>query len=89
MVLSNRVTEDSPDRGCAPETVLDKGSCSYRLPPTGFKGFSSVPSDSLPFKGTLNFVCDRPHKRTELSGNGRYDQLVGFAFCGKSFVTGT
>ena len=89
MVLSNRVTEDSPDRGCAPETVLDKGSCSYRLPPAGFKGCDPVSSDSLHFNGALNFVGDRPHKRTELSGNGRYDQLVGLAFCGKSFVTCT
>jgi len=88
-VLSNRVTEDSPDRGCAPETVLDKGSCSYRLPPTDLKNCGPVSSDSLHFDGTVNFVGDRPHKRTELPGNGRDNQLVGFAFSDKSFVTGT
>ena len=88
--LIQQVTEDSPDPGCAPETVLDKYSCSYRRSPmTGFKGCDPVSSDSLHFNGALNFVGDRPHKRTELSGNGRYDQLVGLAFCGKSFVTST
>jgi len=88
-VLSNRVSEDSPDRGCAPETVLDKGSCSYKLPPTGFKGWTPVSSGSLHFNGTVNFVGDCPHKCTELPGNGRDNQLVGLAFGDKSFVTGT
>ena len=72
-----------------PETVLDKGSCSYRLSPTGFMGCGRVSADSLHFNGALNFVGDRPHKRTKLSGHGRYNQLVGFAFGDKAFVTGT
>ena len=73
-----------------PETVLDKRSFSYRRSPmTGFTGCGPVSSNSLHSYWSLYFVGDRPHERTELSGNDRYNQLVGLAFCVKSFVAVT
>ncbi len=71
-----------------PDSVLDKWISFYRHSPTVLEVVDLVSPDSLVLDGDLDFIGDRPHKGTEFSGDGCYDQLMGLPFCLESLVAG-